>query len=61
MRLDRSRRRDPGASDYGRYLLRDVNTRVIVPGTTSDGKAMWTLNDIEAYLAGTTNYSRSPE
>jgi hypothetical protein len=52
LRLHRSRRRDPSASDYGHYMLRDVNTRVIVAGTTSTGKALWTLNDVEAYLAG---------
>ena len=52
LRLDRSRRRDPSASDYGRYLLRDVNTRVIVAGTTSTGTALWTLEQVEAYLAG---------
>ena len=53
LRLHRSRRRDPQASDYGRYLLRDVNTRVIVAGTTSTGRAIWSLEDVEAYLAGT--------
>jgi hypothetical protein len=52
LRLHRSRRRDPSASDYGRYMLRDVNTRVIVAGTTSTGKAEWTLKDVEAYLTG---------
>jgi hypothetical protein len=50
LRLHRSRRRDPSASDHGRYMLRDVNTRVIVAGTTSTGDAMWTLEDVEAYL-----------
>jgi hypothetical protein len=50
LRLARSRRRDPGASDYGRYMLRDANTRVIVAGSTSIGRARWTLNDVEAYL-----------
>jgi hypothetical protein len=50
MRLDRSRRRDPEAADYGRYLLRDVSTRVPVAGTTREGRAMWTLREVEAYL-----------
>ena len=36
---------------YGRYMLRDANTRVIVAGTTSTGEALWTLGDAEAYLA----------
>jgi hypothetical protein len=61
MRLDRSRRRDPGAADYGRYLLRDSNTRVIVAGATSEGRPMWTLNDVEAYLTGIANRSPSAE
>jgi hypothetical protein len=59
MRLDRSRRRDRDAADYGRYLLRDSNTRVPVAGTTSEGRAMWTLSDVEAYLTGSANYSPS--
>jgi hypothetical protein len=50
LRLHRSRRRDPGASDYGCYLLRDANTRVIVAGATSTGRAVWTLDEVEAYL-----------
>ena len=53
MRLHRSRRRDPTALDYGRCMLRDTNTRVIVAGTTSTGRARWTLDDVEAYLTGT--------
>jgi hypothetical protein len=53
MRLHRSRRRDPTASDYGRYMLKDTNTRVIVAGTTNTGRARWTLDDVEAYLTGT--------
>ena len=52
LRLARSRRRDPNAADYGRYMLRDVNTRVIVAGATSVGRALWTLDDVEAYLRG---------
>ena len=50
LRLHRSRRRDPHAPDYGRYMLRDASTRVIVAGTTSTGNAIWTLKDVEAYL-----------
>jgi hypothetical protein len=50
LRLHRSRRRDPHAPDYGRYMLRDASTRVIVAGTTSTGNAVWTLKDVEAYL-----------
>ena len=52
MRLARSRQRDPNAVGYGRYMLRDVNTRVIVAGTTTTGQALWTLEEVEAYLTG---------
>jgi len=52
LRIAKSRARDPRASDFGRYMLRDVNTRVIVAGTTNVGRALWTLDDIEAYLQG---------
>ena len=51
LRITRSRRRDPNASDYGRYLLRDANTRVIVAGTSSTGQAQWTFDEVAAYLA----------
>ena len=50
LRLARSRVRDPRALGYGRYMLRDASTRVIVAGTTSTGRAGWTLADVEAYF-----------
>ena len=53
LRITRSRARDPRASDYGRYMLRDVNTRVIVAGASSAGRALWTMEDVASYLAGT--------
>jgi hypothetical protein len=58
LRLHRSRQRDPSAPDYGRYMLRDANTRVIVAGTTSTGRAEWSLDDVEAYL---TNHTLPPQ
>ena len=51
LRVTRSRRRDPGELDCGRYMLRDSNTRVIVAGTTNTGRAIWSLEDVERYLA----------
>jgi hypothetical protein len=56
MRLHRSRRRDPQAVDYGRYMLRDANSRVAVAGISSEGRAMWTLSDIETYLREIANH-----
>lgn len=50
LRGARSRRRDPTEFDYGRYMLRDTNTRVIVAGTTSTGRTTWSLGDVERYL-----------
>jgi len=52
MRLARSRQRDSNSVGYGRYMLRDLNTGVIVAGATSTGEAIWTLSDAEAYLTG---------
>ena len=52
LRIARSRARDPRAADYGLYMLRDVNTRVIVAGATTVGRALWTLDEVEAYLTG---------
>jgi hypothetical protein len=49
LRITKSRRRDPSEFDYGRYMLRDVNIRVIVAGTTTAGRALWTLEDVKTY------------
>jgi hypothetical protein len=43
--LTKSRRRDPRATDYGRYWLTDRNNRGI--GSSTDG---YTLDEIEQYL-----------
>jgi hypothetical protein len=56
LRLHRSRSRDPQAYDYGRYMLRDANTRVIVAGTTNTGRAVWTLGDVETFLTGAVTF-----
>jgi hypothetical protein len=50
LRLVKSRRRDPRAVDYGRYMLVDQATNVVVAGTGAIGRPIWTLDQIEAWL-----------
>ena len=47
--LQRSRRRDPRAVDYGRYILADARINGIVFGSGPNGFDA-TLDDIEDYL-----------
>jgi hypothetical protein len=44
LRLEKSRRRDPDALDYGRYYLVDPEHRMVYSGVT--------LDQIEDYLKG---------
>jgi len=50
LRLEKSRRRDPRALDYGTYCLWDeaAHTQVVV----TDHWLRLTLDDVERYLAG---------
>jgi hypothetical protein len=54
LRLERSRRRDPRAKDYGRYWLVDLATGDVVAGASPIRRPAWTLDQVEAYLIGTT-------
>jgi hypothetical protein len=45
--LAKSRRRDPGASDFGAYVLVDAPTNTLVAGDHDLGNA---LNNAEGYL-----------
>lgn len=48
LRLEKSRRRDPRAHDYGTYMLIDVATRAVVAsGASAYGLA---LDDVERAL-----------
>jgi hypothetical protein len=49
LRLEKSRRRDPRAIDYGKYMLADLYTNVIVAGDTNYGYSL-DLDDVEAAL-----------
>jgi hypothetical protein len=52
LRLVKSRRRDPRALDFGKYMLVDVQTNGVVYGLISGGSQMVAdLDDIEAYLS----------
>jgi hypothetical protein len=46
--LQKSRRRDPRAIDYGRWLIVDPNRNAIVAGEPGH----WTLDDVERFLTG---------
>ena len=50
MRLERSRRRDPRAVDYGRYWLVDLASGDVVAGASQLGRPHWTLDQVEAWL-----------
>jgi hypothetical protein len=50
-RLEKSRRRDPRAYDYGKYLLIDVDTNAVVYGGPGGGfRHGPNLEDIERWL-----------
>ena len=51
LRLEKSRRRDPRAMDFGRYMLVDTFTNTIVAGELNTPRAL-DLDDVEAYLKG---------
>jgi hypothetical protein len=50
LRLEKSRRRDPRAIDWGTYQLVDLYTNILVAGNTNSGYGM-TLDEIEEQLA----------
>jgi len=53
LKIVKSRRRDPEAIDYGRYMLRDrEESNTVVFGATPAGRPVATLDDIEGYLSG---------
>jgi hypothetical protein len=49
LRLVKSRRRDPRAFDYGKYMLVDVQTNGVVFGVVA-GHIGADLDEVEAYL-----------
>ena len=51
LRLEKTRRRDPRALDYGKYMLVNVETNAVVFGADS-GRMDVTLDRIAAYLEG---------
>jgi hypothetical protein len=48
--VQRSRRRDPRAVDYGLYCVVDVRTKAVVAGTQE--ACSMTLDEVERYLDG---------
>jgi len=51
MVLEKSRRRDPRALDYGGFMLLDSQTGRLVYGAHETGRPSATLNEIERYLS----------
>ena len=51
LRLEKTRRRDPRALDYGKYMLVNVETNAVVFGADSS-HADATISQIAAYLEG---------
>lgn len=49
LRLEKSRRRDPRANDYGSYHLTDPSTNTLVAWGSQSGYGM-SLDEIEAAL-----------
>jgi hypothetical protein len=47
--LQKSRRRDPRAIDYGMYTLIDPSTNTIVAGHV-EGRAAFTIDEVEDWL-----------
>ena len=50
LRLEKSRRRDPRAVDYGTYRLVDVANNIVVAGDTSGSGYGMTLDVVEREL-----------
>jgi hypothetical protein len=49
-KLERSRRRDPRAPDYGLYALVDPRTRGTINPASIVSKYGWTLEEVEHFL-----------
>lgn len=50
--LQKSKRRDPHALDYGLWMIVDSATSTVAAGVDSTGRPDMTLDDVEAYLTG---------
>ena len=50
LRLVKTRRRDPRASDFSKFMLVDPSTNAVVVGTAATGRPEWDLDDVERYL-----------
>lgn len=50
LRLEKSRRRDPHAPDFGLYMLFDARTNLLSLPSTQNGNPWSTLDRIEEFL-----------
>ena len=49
-RLVKSRRRDPLAWDYDRWMILSIDANAVVAGTEGIGRPSWSLDDVEEWL-----------
>jgi hypothetical protein len=52
LEIQKSRRRDPRAIGYDRWLILDARTNAVVAGTEGTPRHGMTLDEVEAYLSG---------
>ena len=50
--LTKTRRRDPRATDYGKYMIVNPMTNAVVAGAAATGRPEFTLDDVEEWLTG---------
>jgi hypothetical protein len=50
LRVEKSRRRDPHALDFGRYWIIDASTNCLVAGANPNGCPGMTLDEVEEWL-----------
>jgi len=60
LRLERSRRRDPRAVDYGRYQLIDIDSNIVVLGGGQHPYSV-TLDEIAEYLDEPADEAEKPK
>jgi hypothetical protein len=60
LRLERSRRRDPRAADYGRYQLIDIDSNIVVLGGGQHTYSA-TLDEIGEYLNEPADEAEKPK
>ena len=50
LNLVKSRRKDPGAIDYGMYMITDLETKVVIAGIIAENIPDFSLDDVETWI-----------